>query len=338
MCVDYRQKGAKPVHNVAILLFDGVPTFELSCAIEVFALPRPEYDNWYSTEVVSFNQGPVRGTGGITISGNHVDDLNKYHTLIIPGWPVEQRSIRLDMAQSIVDFAHAGKRIVSFCSGAFLLASLGLLEGRRATTHWRYAEIFRKRFPAVAYTGDVLFTLEDNIGCSAGSAAALDLSLELVRNDFGSEMANQVARRLVIAAHRQGGQAQFVESPVIQPQQSMSPVQDWVLAHLDQPITIDEMAARANMSRRSFDRHFRANTGVSAKSWLNQQRVNAARQLLEDNASSMEQVAASVGFDNAITMRFNFNKYLGISPTVYQQQFCQPGADNSALAAQAAQE
>lgn len=307
--------------KVAILAFDQIATFELACAIEIFALTRPEYDNWYQTDVVCFEKGPLRATGEIGISAKTIETLNDYQTLVIPSWNTASHHVPLDLVEQVTAFSERGGRIISFCSGAFLLAQLGLLQNRRATTHWRYCEIFKQRFPLVNLVDDVLYTHDQNISCSAGSAAALDLGIAIVRQDFGHEMANQVARRLVISPHRHGGQAQYIETPVSKNTGAFSCTLDWAVKHLDQPLSVDDLAQQASMSRRSFDRHFKSALGVSPKAWINQQRINLAKQLLEVENLSMEQLAHKVGYDNCITLRFNFNKYVGVAPSQYQSQF-----------------
>lgn len=309
------------MHKVGILAFDQMPLFELACAVEVFALPRPELSQWYDTQIVALQPGALRTTAGLDIKGGNSGALQQFDTLIIPGWPVDKRTLKVTLAEQLSDFHAAGKRLVAFCSGAFLLAMTGLLNGRPATTHWRYADAFTARFPAVDYRDNVLYTMQDNLCCSAGSAAALDLALELVRQDFGHQVANMVARRLVIPPHRKGGQNQFVETPLPPQHNAFSATLDWARGQIHKPLVVDDLAHKANMSRRSFDRHFRAVVGMSPKSWLNQQRVEQARQILELESVTMDTLAQRVGFDNAITLRFNFNKYVGIAPSQYQQQF-----------------
>lgn len=317
--------------KVAILAFDGVPFFELGCAIEIFALERPEYNNWYNTKVVCLDNTTITSTNNIVMSVEHVSSLAEFDMLIVPGWKTDNKKVKLALAQELTDFHQQSKRIVSFCSGAFLLAQLGLLNDKQATTHWRYSENFIARFPQVNYLSNVLYTQQDNIYCSAGSAAGLDLSLEIVRQDFGHVTANQVARRLVISPHRRGGQAQYVETPVAQNSSPLSGTLDWALTRLDKHIIVDDLASHANMSRRSFDRHFRAALGLSPKAWLNQQRVNLAKRVIENNPVSLEQLAEQVGFDNAVTLRFNFNKYIGVSPSQYQAQFSNQSSVNEVV-------
>ena len=306
--------------KVAILAHEQIATFELACAVELFALPR-EYEKWYQTDVVCFDRGPLNASGGIKITAKPIQSLYRYDTLVIPSWTTNSKHVRLDMAEKINEFAEQGKRIISFCSGAFLLAQLGLLQYKQATTHWRYSEQFRARFPKVNFVNDVLYTHDQNISCSAGSAAALDLGIDIIRKDFGHTIANQVARRLVISPHRSGGQTQYVETPIVKNAGSFSATLDWAITNISQAISVAEMAEQACMSRRSFDRHFKKALGTSPKAWLNQQRINLAKQILEVENLSIEQLASRVGYDNGITLRFNFNKYVGVAPSQYQAQF-----------------
>lgn len=307
--------------HIAILVTDNVPVFELGCALEVFCLPRKRHPNWYKCDVISFDSDVVRSPSGVSINVERMTDILHYDGLIIPGWDTQSKKIKLHVAEQVVAFHGLGKRLITYCSGAFLPAQLGLLNGQKATTHWRYAELFQQRFPEVEYVDNVLYTQQKNIACSAGSAAALDLSLEIVRQDYGHEMANSIARGLVIAPHRAGGQAQFVQTPVPQKHSRFSATLDWAVEKLSSALMVDDMADHANMSRRSFDRHFKAAMGVPPKEWLNLQRVRLAKGLLEQESYSMDELAVKVGFDNPVTLRFNFHKFVGISPSEYRQQF-----------------
>lgn len=312
--------------KVAILTYNKAAFFELGCAVELFGLSRPEYPCWYSSEVVSFEQGALELAAGLQIKVRTVKDLKAYDILVVPSWPVQfsnsDRALPDKAALSALKhFAASGKRLLSFCSGAFLLAELGLLDGRKATTHWRYAELFKARFPSVHYVDDVLYVYDGKIGCSAGSAAALDLGIEIIRRDFGYKIANQVARRLVLSAHRQGGQSQFVETPVLQSPGQFASALDWALAHLSEAIDVNSMADRANMSRRTFDRKFRSSLNLSPKEWLTVQRLNLAKELLEKDTVNIEKVASLCGFESAITFRHHFRKKLGVSPGQYRKQF-----------------
>lgn len=317
------------MHKIAILANDHVALFELACAVELFGLPRPEYEEWYQCEVVTFGSGMQDATCNVRLQVKPIKSLSSYSTLIIPNWPVASpntspsisASISPAIAAEIRGFVAAGNRVLTFCSGAFLLAELGLLDGKRATTHWRYAESFKSRFPQIQYVEDVLFVYDGQIGCSAGSASGIDLGLEIIREDFGHKVANQVARRMVLSAHRSGGQSQFVDSAVPHKPDQFARSLDWAIQNLKNPIDIDSLARNANMTRRTFDRKFKASLNLSPKTWLTQQRVNKAKELLEDKALNVEQVATMSGFETATTMRHHFKRNVGISPTQYRSQF-----------------
>ncbi|HBX37303.1 MAG TPA: AraC family transcriptional regulator [Pseudohongiella sp.] len=312
------------MHNVAVLVHDRIALFELGCAVELFALSRPEMDNWYRCDVVSFSDNPLAGTGGVTYGVKPVTSLADYTMIIVPSWETSGKPIPEPIRSELTAAFHAGKRIISFCSGAFLLAALGFLDGRQATTHWRYAEKLQALYPQIHYQDDVLYVYDGCIGCSAGSAAAIDLGMEVIRNDFGFRIANHVARRLVISAHRQGGQSQFVETPMPEKPSQFSRSLDWAVKHLASPIGIDEFAEKARMSRRTFDRKFRETFGVSPKEWLTAQRLDAARQLLESTQHDVEKVAELSGFSNATNLRHHFREAIGVSPRRYREQFGRP--------------
>jgi len=308
--------------RVAILSYDQSALFELACAVELFALPRPEIEHWYETHVVSFAEPTLNTSAGLQLSGvRQIMSFRQYATVVIPSWPIEQKEIPEDLLRSLLRAHEEGTRLLSFCSGSFLLARAGLLDGRKACTHWRYAEEFKREFPKVTYADDVLYVLEGGIGTSAGSAAALDLGIAVIREDFDYSVANQVARRLVIAAHRNGGQSQFVETPVAKRPDLLSTTLDWTLQNLQHPINVDDMAQRACMSRRTFDRKFRATMNMSPQEWLIDQRLHLARELLESTTESVDTVATCSGFDNAITLRHHFRQRLGLNPTQYRTNF-----------------
>lgn len=308
-------------HSVAILVYENVSLFELSCAVELFALPRPEFADWYHCDIVSLTGQIVTTTACLQLTARTVSSLDDYNTIIIPSWSTNNQDIPALLASELHKCHTAGKRIISFCSGAFLLAQLGFLDGRKATTHWRYAELFKQRFPQIHYLDDVLYIYDGRLGCSAGSAAAIDLGIEVIRQDFGYAIANQVARRLVISAHRKGGQSQFVETPLLQTPNQFSQALDWALSHLASAINIDTLAQKANMSRRTFDRKFKSTFNLTPHAWLTLQRLELAKQLLETESYSVEKIAALAGFENAITLRHHFRKVLGVSPKQHREQF-----------------
>lgn len=307
--------------KVAILTFDQQALFELGCATELFALSRPDIENWYQTEIVSFESGLLSATGGIQIQSKPVNHLNVYDMLVIPSWSAKPRTIQPELKSAIVKMHYQGKRILTFCSGAFLLAELGLLRARKATTHWMYKDAFTARFPDCEYVEDVLYVYDGEIGCSAGSSAAIDLGIEVIRQDYGHEIANKVARRLVLAAHRSGGQSQYVDKPVPKGRNLFSETLDWAVENLDQKLDIDTLARQASMSRRTFDRKFRKTFNMSANAWLIEQRVALAKQLLEETVHNIERVAQYAGFDNAMTLRHHFRNLVNITPTRYREQF-----------------
>lgn len=309
------------MHRVAILTYDKIALFELGCAVELFGLPRPEFERWYECEVVSFSRGPFSSTAGIRMTSKFVENLDGFNLLVIPSWPIDTAKIPEVVASELRKFYHGNNRIISFCSGSFLLAELGFLNGKKATTHWRYAEIFKQRFPEIEYVEDVLYVYDGHLGCSAGSSAAIDLGLEVIRSDFGFQVANKIARRLVLSAHRKGGQTQFAETPVHEKPSRFVEALDWALQHLSDHIEICSFAKRANMSRRTFDRKFRADFNLTPKAWLTHQRLNLAKELLENNDYSIEKVAELSGFTNATTMRHHFRRELGISPSLHREQF-----------------
>ncbi|NIB41684.1 helix-turn-helix domain-containing protein [Pseudomaricurvus alkylphenolicus] len=318
--------------NVAILTYDNLATFEFGCAVEIFAMERPEFKDWYRAEVVCFDSDRISARGNVEIQVKKIENLDDYDMLIIPGWCIADVAVDSDwdaspsnLTQQLQRFYTNGGRILSFCTGAFLLAEAGLLNGREVTTHWRYAERFTHLFPQVTFVNNVLYVYDGRIGCSAGSAAALDLGLEVVRQDFGHDKANKVARRLVIPPHRSGGQAQFVETPMIATQSHFSSTLDWAIQRLRNPIDVNILAEKANMSRRTFDRHFRASLGMSPKEWITRQRLNLAQNLLAAGDESMETIAQRAGFETAMNMRHHFRKVFGISPSQYQAQFAEQG-------------
>lgn len=309
------------MHKIAILLGPSVATFELGCASELFALSRPEYPDWYQTDLISFHPGPLMATGGLQLLVPQVQDLTPYDTILIPNWSVSEPEPPPELRAQLLAAYQRGVRLISFCSGAFLLAELGVLRGKAATTHWRYADEFQRRYPDSRYQHNVLYCFDGQIGCSAGSAAALDLGLAVIRRDFGFEIANQVAKRAVISAHREGGQAQFVTLPLQKKTNLLSATMDWALLNLNKPLAIEQLADKAGMSRRSFDRHFKASTGLSPLQWLLQQRLQLVQHYLEQGQHSIEQISDLTGFGSSLNLRQQFQKQLGISPRQYQRQF-----------------
>lgn len=307
--------------NVAILATDNGALFELGCAVELFGLSRPEYENWYRAEVVSFDSAELGYTAGVRLGAKKLRSLQAFDMLVIPSWNPDKPPQDRNLVNQLTLFHEQGKRILSFCSGAFLLGYLGILDTREATTHWRYRNRFQELFPDARYVDNVLYVYDGQVGCSAGSAAGLDLGIEIIREDFGYKVANQVARRLVLSAHRSGGQSQFVETPVHQAPGKFAQALDWSIKNLASITSISDVADKAHMSRRTFDRKFRSSFGIAPNEWLIEQRLMLARNLLEDSTASMEAVAETAGFGSAITMRYHFNRRYGITPSHHRQQF-----------------
>lgn len=307
--------------KVVIVVAEQVSMFELACALELFALPRPELENWYETDVVAFGKSVFPGLCETVVSFRQVTDLPVCDILVIPAFPVTVTTVDCALKQAVLQHVKNGGRVLSFCSGAFLLAQLGLLDGRIATTHWRYAQLFKQRFPNITYKNDILYHYDGVIGCSAGSAAGLDLGIEVIRQDYGYHVANSVARRLVLPAHRNGGQSQFVEKPLPKTQTSVSKALDWAVKNLSSELTIDCIANKASMTRRTFDRHFKKHYCMTPLEWLHARKLEVTKSLLETTHLGLEQIAEKAGFDNAITLRYNFKKSLSISPSEYRATF-----------------
>ena len=311
--------------SVSVLAFDGMSVFEMGIVVEVFGLPRPEFDRpWYELTICAETPGPLRVVGGASLYTEHgLDAFAAAETLIVPG----VADVHADPSPALaaaLRAAHArGARIMSICSGAFALAGAGLLDGRRATTHWRYADRLRSRYPSVEVDADVLYLDDGDVLTSAGSAAGLDLCLHVVRRDHGPAIANAVARRLVVQPHRDGGQAQFIEAPVTEDPDDdrLARSMEWALGHLTEPITVEVLARRAHMSSRTYLRHFARATGTTPIRWLINQRVNASLALLETTGSPIEEVAAAVGFESVVTFRHHFTQIVRTSPSAYRRAF-----------------
>ena len=315
-------------HRVTVLAYDGLAPFELGVAAEVFALPRPELDVdwWYDFSVCAERPGVLPALGGFGLAVDRgLDELARADTVILPG----AADVHGDPPGPLVDAllaAHArGARLVSICSGAFVLASTGLLDGRQAATHWRYAPLLARRYPRVRVRSDVLYVDGEDVLTSAGTAAGIDLCLHLVRRDHGADVANRVARRMVVAAHRDGGQAQFVDQPVpSRPDDDpIAGAMDWALGRLPERIGVDDLARHAHLSPRQFSRRFRAATGASPAAWLLRRRLDAALPLLESSHEPVERVAARVGFPTPAAFRRHFTRAYGVAPSHWRRNFAE---------------
>jgi AraC family transcriptional regulator, transcriptional activator FtrA len=313
----------RPKNNlVAVLAYDGVNAFELGLAVEVFGLTNVGAD-WYRVIVCAERPGqPLAAGGGVKVVADAgLAVLRQAGTIVVPGW----QDIDATPPKALLDAlcrAHArGVRIASICSGVFVVAAAGLLEGRRVAAHWANAEALARKYPRLRVDPNVLYVDDGDILSSAGRAAGLDLCVHIVRRDFGPEVANDVARRLVIPAHREGGQAQFIPSPVWAEGDPLVELRNWAKEHLDRKLTIADLAAKARMSRRTFIRRFEEATGVSPGEWVLQERTAQACGLLEATGMSIEQVSTAVGFGSADVLRHHFRTRLDTSPTRYRVGF-----------------
>ncbi|WP_381560749.1 helix-turn-helix domain-containing protein [Streptomyces eurythermus] len=315
-------------HVVAVLAFDGMAPFELGVVVEVFGLSRPELGDlpWYELRVCAEEPDrDLRAVGGFTLRVGHgLDALAAADTVIVPGVAVAGAEVSPALVEALLKAHARGARLVSICSGAFALAATGLLEGRRATTHWRYARTLAERHPGIEVDPDVLYVDNGDVLTSAGSAAGIDLCLYLVRADHGAAVANTVARRFVVPPHREGGQAQFIEAAVgdVGPDDDgVTRSMNWALRHLHTPLSVSALAQAARMSERSYLRHFARRNGVSPMRWVIAQRVAASLPLLESGEGTVDEISAAVGFDSTATYRHHFTRQMRTTPTAYRKTF-----------------
>jgi transcriptional regulator GlxA family with amidase domain len=312
------------MESVAVVVQDGVDPFGLGSLVEVWDEPyHPEDDNpVLDFTVCTPRPGRVRGRSDFDL---HVDrglDAAQQADLVC----LAPKFDFLDADPAVLEVARSaherGAIIYAHCSAAFMLAEAGLLDGRECTTHWRYADLLAEMYPAVTVLPDVLYVQDGTILTGAGSAAGIDASLHLVRQQFGARVAATTARRIVVPPHRDGGQAQFVRTPVQSTQvETLAPVLDWMTAHLDEQLPVERLAAHAHMSARTFARRFRDETGTTPLQWLTNQRIAVAEDLLENTSLSIEQVAARVGFGQAATLRHHFAAARGTTPLQYRRTF-----------------
>lgn len=309
---------------VVALAYDGLCTFEFGVAVEVFGLPRPELgESWYRFAVASVDQGELRATGGvrIVVDGGY-ELLQEADTIVIPGWREVNSPVPETLCDALREAHQRGCRVISICSGVFVLAAAGLLDDRKATTHWRYVSELQRRFPAINVVEDVLYVGHHDVLTSAGSAAGIDLCLHVVRTDFGLEVANNVARRLVLQPHRDGSQTQQQLRPVARSRESQrfGLLLDWLHNNIAQKHTLDALASQVGMSPRTLMRRFQESTGLTPARWLMNERLNRAQQALNTSHISIEQIAQQTGFGSANSLRYHFQKRFGISPQALRNQ------------------
>ncbi|MDE1182284.1 transcriptional regulator FtrA [Paraburkholderia sp.] len=318
-------------HLVVALVYDRLCTFEFGCVTEMFALERPELErDWYRFAVCAAEPGPIRAAGGITLSAPYtLQMLDRADTIVVPGWRDHTELPPEPLLKKIRAASRRGARLCSICSGVFVLAAAGVLDGKTVTTHWRYADALQRRYPALRVQPDALYVDEGQVITSAGSAAGLDMLLHLVRRDHGGAVANRVAQRLVVPPHREGGQAQFVPRPMPRDESGrLARLMDWVRANPALPHTLTTLAERAAMSPRTLQRQFRDTTGMAPYDWLLRERVAVARELLEAASPlPMARVAQLAGFGSEESLRRHFRRIALTSPGAYRKEFGAHGAE-----------
>lgn len=316
-------------HVVAVAVTASIPVFELAVTYEVFGIDRSDIvAPWYELRLCAAEPGPILTTAGLQVHTPYgLDELVQADTVLVPACA---RAAQLDAPPPLLEALRAahrrGCRIASICTGAYVLAAAGLLDGRRATTHWMNAADFAGRYPAVRFDPNVLYVDDGDILTSAGTGAGIDLCLHLVRLDHGTAAASEVARRMVVPPHREGTQNQRTVRVVrpngrADPRDRLGPVLDWALHRLDQPLTVTQLATVAHLSPRTFARRFRDTIGTTPLQWLLEQRVRLAQELLETTDEPVEWIARRTGFGNASNLRQHFGRLTDLSPQTYRHVF-----------------
>jgi transcriptional regulator GlxA family with amidase domain len=323
--------GGSRRHLIGVALAEGAPIFEISIPIEVFGRSRPGMPELgYDVRVCNPESGPVYAGGGFYAQTDDTyETLTRADTVIVPAIRDVTEEPPADLVAAVRE-AHAnGARVASLCSGAFVLAAAGLLDGRRATTHWLYGDEFRRRFPAVELEPAVLYIDDGGVLTSAGTTAGIDLCIAMVAADHGADIANTLARRLVAPTHRSGGQAQYVDTPAPAPEtgrDGLGPLLDWMRVHLAEPLTVADLARQANVAERTLIRRFHTAVGTTPGKWLTEQRVLHARRLLETTDLPVDRVASAAGLGGAANLRHHFTEVVGIPPSDYRRAFRRTGA------------
>ncbi|MGQ4384639.1 GlxA family transcriptional regulator [Streptomyces sp. SAS_270] len=311
-------------HRVVLVVDENSNPFEMSCAIEVFGLRRPELGReLYDFRLCAADPHTRMRDGFFTLTGvAGLDAAEEADTLIVPNRPDTQTPRSPELLATVRRAHERGARLIGFCSGAFTIAEAGLLDERRAACHWMWASAFRSRFPRVRLEPDVLFVDDGDILTASGSASALDLGLHVVRRDHGAEIANAVSRRLVFAAHRDGGQRQFVERPLPDvPDESLAPLLAWAQGRIGEPLTVADLATRAAVSPATLHRRFRAQLGTTPLAWLTGERVAMACRLIERGEERLGVVAQRSGLGSAANLRARLRRETGLSPSAYRRRF-----------------
>lgn len=323
--VSVRGLGRRAADAVAIVVCDGVTVFELGVACEIFGNSWSAMFGvpWYRSSVCGVRPGPVTVDAGFEMQAAHGADriANADTVIVLP--TVSANGAPAEISDALREAHAQGSRIVSLCTGAFAVAAAGLLDGRRATTHWTECDELARQYPKVTVDPGVLFVDEGEILTSAGSAAGIDLCLHVVRQDYGTEIATQLARQLVVPPQRDGGQAQYIEAPMpaLDSSNLFADTVGWLQEHMNEPVSVEDLAARSAMSPRTFARRFLASTGTTPYQWLLRQRVQLAQRLLEMSDLPIDAVAEQSGFSTAANLRKHFGRTVHTSPQAYRRTF-----------------
>ncbi len=309
--------------RIALVMHDSAMLYEAAIASEIFGVDRSDLSptgEWYDLVVCTADGAPHAWLPGLPTAS--YAEIAHADTVVVPSTDDPDADPESGLVQALREAHQRGVRVASLCTGAFVLAAAGLLDGRVATTHWMHADDLARRYPAIDVRADVLYIDDGDVLTSAGKTAALDLCIHLVRGDLGAAAANGIARRLVVPAHRSGGQAQFIIPPA-EPRtpDGLSPTFEWARARLDQPLTVRDLAGHAGLSTRQLARRMHAELQTGPLDWLHQQRVARAQELLERTDASVEQIAASCGMGSAATLRRHFHRAVGVAPTAYRATF-----------------
>ncbi|WP_437076712.1 GlxA family transcriptional regulator [Streptomyces sp. enrichment culture] len=329
-----REEAATPAapHRVAVLVMDDVLPLDLGIPAQVFiAVPGDPY----RLTLCGRTARPVTTAAGFAVTvAAGLEAVREADTVIVPGYAPHLRELPEDVLAALAEAHTRGRRLVSICTGAFALAAAGILDGRKATTHWKYADELAARYPTVSVDPRVLYVDEGQVLTSAGVAAGIDLCLHLVRRDLGAWTANQVARTLVSAPHRDGGQAQYIKRPLTpeEPGVTLAPTRAWALARLHEPLTVPRLAAHAHMAPRTFARRFVTETGTTPLQWLLAARLDRARELLETTGLAVDHIADRCGLGSPSNLRLHFRRVLGTTPTAYRAAFAATAQPDSGQA------
>lgn len=311
-----------PMPRVAVIAFDGVSPFELAIPCEVFGAARPDLaDPWYEFRMCLVGGAPTRAKTGFWIDAPYrLDDLDWADIAIVPAWPDVEATPPEDLVAALARVHAQGTRVVSICTGAFIVAAAGLLDGRRATTHWMYEQALADRFPRTEVVSNVLFVDEGSVLSSAGTAAGIDLCLHIVRGDLGVHVANEVARRMVVSPQREGFQAQYIDGPVAGSDgASAAEVLEWMKPRVTEHLPIEEIAARFGMTPRTLNRKFKLWTGLAVGKWLVAQRIRIAQELLETTELPLDAIARKSGLGSAVNLRKHFRNHVNETPSTYRR-------------------